>query len=423
MDFISLREQIPVRQKEYDLIVAGGGVAGVAAALTAHRAGKRVLLIEESTILGGLATLGLINLFVPMCNGRGKQIIFGLAEEFLRFSLKYGWATIPKEWEHGEPAEPTTVRYIARFSQNIFAIAVLDFLAGTGVEILFDTIVSSSVMKGGHCEGVIVEGKSGREFIRGKIVVDATGDADVLRRSGVPTVTGGNYFTYCCKGISVESCRKAAESGNIADAYIGFSGGSVNLYGKDQPPEIPLCDATSTDQVSQFLIRNQRELFRKIKDQEPKSREIVTLPGMAQFRTSCRIDGDYTLRVSDSYRHFEDSIGAICDFERRDFLFEMPYRLQIRTGFDNLIAAGRTTSGEGYAWDVIRVIPPAIISGQAAGNAAVLAIDSGRGVDRLDVGQLQKMQAEQNVMIHFDDALVPAGRADAGEKGEDFGHI
>ena len=144
---------------------------------------------------------------------------------------------------------------------------------------------------------------------------------------------------------------------------------------------------------------------------------------MAQFRTSCRIDGDYTLRVSDSYRHFEDSIGAICDFERRDFLFEMPYRLQIRTGFDNLIAAGRTTSGEGYAWDVIRVIPPAIISGQAAGNAAVLAIASGRGVDRLDVGQLQKMQAEQNVMIHFDVELVPAGRADAGEKGEDFGHI
>lgn len=177
----------------------------------------------------------------------GKQIIFGLAEEFLRFSLKYGWATIPKEWEHGEPAEPTTVRYIARFSQNIFAIAVLDFLAGTGVEILFDTIVSSSVMKGGHCEGVIVEGKSGREFIRGKIVVDATAmpmspaerSSDRHRRQ---------LFYLLRKGISVESCGKAAESGNIADAYIGFSGGSSQPFtGRTSLRRFRLCDATSTE--------------------------------------------------------------------------------------------------------------------------------------------------------------------------------
>jgi len=84
---------------------------------------------------------------------------------------------------------------------------------------------------------------------------------------------------------------------------------------------------------------------------------------------------------------------------------------------------GRSASGEGYAWDVIRVIPPAIISGQAAGNAAVVALDSNCGIDKVDVAEVQKKQAEQNVMLHFDDALIPKDLAHAGEKGEDIGHF
>ncbi len=78
MKEISITDKIPVRGK-YDIIAAGGGVAGVAAAVAAARAGKKVLLLEKTITLGGLATTGLINLFVPMCNGRGVQIIKGMA--------------------------------------------------------------------------------------------------------------------------------------------------------------------------------------------------------------------------------------------------------------------------------------------------------------------------------------------------------
>ena len=92
-------------KKEYDVIVCGGGVAGVAAAVTSAKNGLSTLLIEKSNMLGGLGTLGLINLFVPMCNGRGKQIIFGLAEKWLRDSAKYSWDTIPEPWRDGEPKE------------------------------------------------------------------------------------------------------------------------------------------------------------------------------------------------------------------------------------------------------------------------------------------------------------------------------
>ena len=89
MELIEYTRKIPVKKK-YDVIVAGGGVAGVAAAVSAARCGCSTLLLEKSNILGGLGTLGLINLFVPMCNGRGKQIIFGLAERWLRKSAEIG---------------------------------------------------------------------------------------------------------------------------------------------------------------------------------------------------------------------------------------------------------------------------------------------------------------------------------------------
>ncbi len=423
MGSMVFQEEIPVRGKAYDVIVAGGGVAGLAAALTARRAGKKVLLIEKSTMLGGLATLGLINLFVPMCNGRGKQIIFGLAEEFLRYSIQYGWCRMPDEWRNGEPKQPTEVRYIASFSPNIFAVALTEFFAAEGIELLFDVTVSTPVMEGKHCKGLIIQGKSGREFIRGSIIVDTTGDADLLRRAGVPTRKRGNFTTYMGRMITLDGCRRAAESGRIEDAFSRVSGYAIDLHGRNQPPEIPLCDGTDTDQVSHYIELNQRKLFENIKGDTPESREIVTLPGMAQLRTTCCIDGDYTLQESDTYRHFDDSIGATCDFERRDFLYEMPYRILIRSGFDNLITAGRSAAGEGYAWDVIRVIPPAIITGQAAGNAAVVALDSRCGIDKVDVVKVQAKQAEQNVMLHFDDALIPKDLENAGEPGEDYGHI
>ena len=93
MSGINYSKKLEVK-KPYDVIVAGGGVAGVAAAVTSAKNGLKTLLIEKSNILGGLGTLGLINLFVPMCNGRGKQIIFGLCEKWARMSAEYGFDAI-----------------------------------------------------------------------------------------------------------------------------------------------------------------------------------------------------------------------------------------------------------------------------------------------------------------------------------------
>ena len=419
--FITRTEKIPFYQ-HYDVIVAGGGVAGVAAAVAAARDGKQVLLIEKACALGGLATIGHINYFVPMCNGRGKQIISGMAEELLRLSIRYGYNTIPEEWKNGEPAEPTNVRYVTRFSPWIFAIAMTELLTSLGIKILFDTVVEDVIMEGQICKGLLILNKSGRSYCTASAYIDATGDADILYRAGVPTVQGKNYFTYFGYGATVESCRKVAETGNFAFLNGGgIRGGGINLYGHNQPADVPLYTGTSGDDVSDYLIRNQLLMFENLKNAPEKSREITSLPSMPQFRTTRRIDGDVTLKESDAYRHFDDSVGAICDFERRDYLYEIPYGTLVREGFPNLITAGRCASGEGYAWDILRVIPPAIVSGQAAGLAASQAVNAGVGLDKLPIEPLQKAMEKGGNRIHFDDALVP--EAEAADVHADIGHI
>ena len=226
--------------KDYDIIVAGGGVAGVAAAVAAKRMGKSVLIIEKTIGLGGLATSGLINIFVPMCSGRGKKIIKGMAEEMLGVAIKYGYDTIPEPWKNGEPGDGEKKRYETRFSAPIFTLALTEFVTDAGVDILFDTVITAPVMENNVCKGVIVENKTGCEYYGAKIVVDATGDADVLFRAGVPTVDGKNYHTYLTMGANLDSCRQAIEKNDIRriDLYK-YRGGCASLYGDNQPEGKP----------------------------------------------------------------------------------------------------------------------------------------------------------------------------------------
>ena len=391
----------------YDVIVCGGGVAGIAAAVSAKRMGKSVLLIEKTVCFGGLATIGLVNLFVPMCNGRGVRIIKGMADELLNLSIKYGFDTIPEEWKNGDPGEASDSRLISRFSAPIFSLTLTEFIKNEEIEILFDTIITKPIMNDNNCEGVIVENKSGTGFYKAKMIIDATGDADVIHRAGVPTVEGKDYHTFYMYGTTLEQCRKTAEENDISKLYLRWHGGVANLFGKNHPDDKPFWHGTSTRDITNYIVENHIEALDKIKTENRMERDVTILPTMAQFRTTRRIDGDYTLKTDDVYKHFSDSIGAICDFTYKDFLYEIPYKTLIKTGFPNLITVGRCASGDGYAWDLLRVIPPAIITGQAAGIAVSLAIDDNEKIYDIDINKLQKILEEQNVMIHFDDALIP----------------
>ena len=291
MEKISFQKELAVK-RSYDVIVCGGGVAGVAAAVTAAKRGRSTLLIEKSNILGGLATLGRINLFVPMCNGRGKQIIFGLCEKWTRMSAKYGYDTIPAEWKDGEPKGYTEKRYTQRFSPYIFAFQLNEEIKASGADILLDCMACDPVMEGNICRGVITESKSGMEFYACKMLIDATGDCDVLRRAGVPTVAGENYYTYGVSAISFDSIRTALETGEIRKAYYGVAGGGINLFGDHQPDNVPRWSGLTVEEVTDYLLTMQQNVLEKLKTTERCSRDVAAMPMMPQFRTTAHIKGD-----------------------------------------------------------------------------------------------------------------------------------
>ena len=409
MEHIHYSKAITVK-KPYDVIVCGGGVAGVAAAVSAAKNGLSTLLLEKSNILGGLSTLGLVNLFVPMCNGRGKQIIFGLAEKWLRMSAELSWDTIPAQWQNGEPKEPTQTRYIQRYSPAIFAYQLTEELKNSGADVLFDCMAIDPIMDGNLCTGVITESKGGTEFYPCRVLIDTTGDCDVLRRGGIPTVSGQNFFTFSAEMVTLDTCKRALEAGDIGKIYTSISGGNINLFGDNQPDDVPRWSGLTAEEVTDYIVRNHLLVLEKLRKTDRKTREVVTTPGMPQFRTTAHIKGDYSLKLSDAYRHFDDSICAINDFEHRDHLFEIPLRTLTRKDYPNIITAGRSADGTGYGWDLIRVIPPAILTGQAAGEAATLAIKANSAIANVDIRALQAKLEKENVMIHFPDSYVPEDR-------------
>lgn len=423
METMRFTQEIPVLGG-HDVVVAGAGVAGVAAAVTARRAGRSVLLLEKSLTMGGLATSGLINLFVPMCNGRGVQIIKGLCDELMRLSVRDGYDTLPKEWANGDPGEKANdTRLVTRYSSNIFAMTLMELAHKEGVDLMMDCLATDPVMEGSRITGVVVQTKAGRSFCPAKVVIDATGDADLMARAGVPTVTGRNFFTYIGYKIDLDTCQKAVRTGNIRDAMAAESGGGIDLYGHNQPSDVPLYTGLSSAEVTDYLLRNQSILLSKLRKTGRNTRDMAQLPGVPQFRTTRRVDGEYTLRVEDAYRHFDDSVGAICDFDRADYLYEVPLRALYSKACPNLLTAGRSAAGEGYAWDVLRVIPPAIQTGQAAGEAAALAVEMNTDPGKVSIAQLQARLARGGVMIHFDDKLIPDGSTAPAPAAPDLGHI
>ena len=290
-------------EKKYDIIVLGGGVAGVAAALSAKREGKNVLLIEKSLTLGGLATIGLINLFVPMCNGRGKQIIFGMAEELLRLSVQYGYDTIPDEWRGGEPDHYTEKRYTTRFSPAIFSLALTELITAEKVDLLLDSLAVKPIMNGNVCEAVVCANKSGEITYKAKIFIDTTGDLDILYKAKVPVLNRENYFTYVSAMIDFESMKKALVSRDIGKTTKQLYGGAANLYGGNQPENTKLYSGTDAKDITEYIVKNQMLVLEKLKKTERKERDVVTLPGMPQFRTTRCIIGEHIFSENDMFKH------------------------------------------------------------------------------------------------------------------------
>ncbi|MBQ6990614.1 MAG: FAD-dependent oxidoreductase, partial [Clostridia bacterium] len=178
-------------EKNCDVLVCGGGFGGIAAALAAARHGAKVILLEKQFVLGGLGTAGLVTIYLPLCDGYGKQVSFGIAEELLRLSIAMGPEDrYPANWLEGVGSRTEQDdRFMVQFNPHLFAIMVEQLLLEEGVEILYGSYAVSAHRTEDKIDAVMVENKSGRFGIAAKSFVDATGDADIALFAGAPTET------------------------------------------------------------------------------------------------------------------------------------------------------------------------------------------------------------------------------------------
>lgn len=369
---MNLMGEKPIYKRKYDVIVVGGGIAGIAAAVSASREGASVLLIEKSINLGGLATNGLISWYEPLCDGKGNQIIYGIAEELIQLSVKYCFDNLPPKWGGNSKTREENQRYSTFFSPTVFSIVLEQYVIEEGVDLRLDTLATYPVMEENVCCGIVVESVSGREFFEAGAVVDATGDATVMYRAGVPTVNGKNYMTYLVHSCDTNVMEKTLEEKDFCNLRKWTNTGS-DMYGNGHPDDMEMIAGITAEEITDYVIEGKKRLFQSIiKKEDRNNYDILSLPTMAQLRTIRKIQGDCDFEAIDK-KTYVDSIGKVGDFRPSGIgkIYEIPAGALYNSQFPNLFAAGRIISAlSGDAWEVARVIPVCALTGEAAGRLA-----------------------------------------------------
>ncbi len=370
--------------KHYDVLVAGGGVAGICAAIAAARQRKRTLLIDKQILLGGLATLGRIHWLEPYCDGRGKQIISGLAKEFFDRAIACGYSNLPEGWPQGNG------RLASWFSPEAFMLELPAWLRSEGVELLLDAQVIGVCMQDKRVRSVTVAHMDGCEEISADGFVDATGMAQLFYLAGLSCESGENYLTMIADTATEASIKKALEHKTPYFVRSRKNYGAT-LAGKNQPEGIPPGSIESAWAQTQWILNAQDLMRKSTAQQDPTQHEVISMPSMPQIRMLRRMVGKATFAGIPGLK-VVDSIGVVPDFRKKDDLFEIPFGSLYTHACENLFAAGRCISAEGEGWHISRVIGPCCLTGEAAGLAASLggAITS-----------VRQALAEDNVLLNL----------------------
>ena len=403
MRYIEEKLQTPIKYS-CDVLVAGGGFGGISAAIAAAREGKQVVLVDRGFMLGGLATAGLVTIYLPLCDGLGRQVSFGLAEELLRLSIseccdgKLGvnnWILSDDKTKRGEKDH----RFEVNFNPQMFAIHAEQKLVSMGVKLLYGTYVVGVNKNDDKISEVIVENKSGRFAVSVTTVVDATGDADVALFADVPTVSfsQGNVLAAWYYSNEGESGYKLHTLG-VADVPD-----EEQMKGKKASSRLIDRRFTGLDgeEISEMCILSHTATLNDIRKRKENDQrvELTTIATIPQLRMTRRIDGEYTLATEEMHKYFKDSVGMVSDWRKRGPVYEVPYRTLYSKKVKNLIMAGRCTSVTDGMWDVMRVIPCCAVTGEAAGVAAAMTSD----FSALDIKKLQEKLVSFGGKLHETD--------------------
>ena len=388
---------------DYDVVVVGAGIAGCAAAVAAARVrGTRVCVIENFCLPGGLATIGNVIVYLPLCDGRGHQVCGGIAEAQIRMSVAdepedrsdIGITRVPEFWSKGGSLEERCrTRFRAEFNPMFFALALEKQLRSRHVKLVYAARFAGVVKEGRTIKAVVLETKGGRIALTCRAVVDASGDADVCFASGEETATSGKNVR--CSWFYTEEADGLHLYRETDAMYYkpGVGGKPPRYFRFDAMNGIPAQIMASHDMV--------RERLAARKAATGKAPFIANIPTYPTFRMSRHLVGRVVMRASDDHRWFGDTVGMTGDWRKPGPIFCIPFRALAAVNTSNLLAAGRCISTTGDNWDVMRVIPPCAVTGEAAGAAAAMLAQDGTALslEDLSIQALQRHLKENRVII------------------------
>ena len=418
---------------EADVVVLGGGPAGIAAAAAAARAGARTLLLERYGFLGGMGTAAMVTNFCGLHmqrDGEIVQVVHGIADELLdRIRGLDGLK---------EPHAVLGRTAAQAYDVAAYKCAADDLLVAAGAALRFHVLATGCVMDGPRIDALLIETKSGRSAVRGACFIDCSGDGDLAAWSGAPYEKGDHdgflaYPTLMFRVGNVDPARAMAEGRprlrslmDDAEARgdFRFPRKGVIINAQKHPSEWRCnvtqiaagnraVDATDAEELSAAELegrRQVRDFFRFLRQDVPgfEHAYLLEIAPQVGVRETRRIVGHYQVTGDDVIegRDFADPIGVNpWPIERHvkgdtDWRFavgrpynQLPFRCLLPQAVDNLLVAGRCASATSEGQSAIRVSGPCFVMGQAAGTAAALT----RRPAELDTATLRRRLAADGV--------------------------
>lgn len=403
---------------ETQVLVVGGGSAGVCAAVAAARQGAQVMLTERLGYLGGLASGGMIILLLTLDDGRGRQVVGGLCQEVTERLDRRGAAVFPDRHEWGSPDAslvrrdqtwglvwghgPHRVRYSVAYDPEELKFALNEMVEDAKLQLLMHAHACEALVDGDRVTGVAFQAKSGRFAILADVVIDASGDGDVFTSAGAAhekeKVLPWLWFSMG----GVENAAQAVRDGGWFFHTIGKD--KVLLPWGATERITRKIDATDPDDLTYAELECRKRVMAEVDRlrREAPGFEHAYLCHIADqlgITESRRLVGEHTLGREEMDRPCDDAIAVTGHWTKYESLYYIPYRSLLPKEYSNLLVAGRCISVDHRVHHATKEIPACMATGEAAGTAAALAVRSGLGPKAVDVAELQNLLERHGAIL------------------------